>query len=414
MIFKRTNIIIFLLGVILLNPLYSYALAENTNQNNFSISNETPKAQIYLSPQSGSFLVGSIFEVGVYLDTKGSSINTVNLDVNFDSKKLAVSKPSGGKSFFGELVSAPTYNNTSGLLSMDGVVHGGIVTSSGLITTISFKVLAAGDTSITIGKNTSAYVNDGLGTKANLSLGRADFNLRKVASAGVNVYSDTHPSSDNWYNNNNPIFAWENFKDSLGYSILLDTNPNTNPENIITTNKTTYSYTNVQDGIWYFHIKSKEGDGWGNTSHYKIKIDTKAPLKFKPVINKIAGASKDEYMLIFSTNDQLSGVDHYEVGILSNNRDQNSLPVFIQAESPYIVPNVGKDNIKVIVKAFDGAGNTIEADTSLYPSYVNIIYIISLIIIIILLIIHYVFGHHIGRNIIKAYTYFKNISKREK
>ncbi len=413
MIFKNTYIISFLLGIILFNPIYAFAVTNNINPQAVSSNSESAKAQIYLSPRSGSFLVGSIFEVGVYLDTRGSSINTVDLGINFDTKKLAVSKPSGGKSIFGELTEAPTYNNTTGVLSMGGIINGGIVTSSGLITTISFKILSAGDSSITISKNTTAYLNDGSGTQVSLTLGRAEFNFRNVISDGVSVHSDTHQFSDNWYNNNNPIFTWENFKESSGYSIILDTNPNTTPENTVTTTKNTYSYNKVDDGIWYFHIKSKEGDSWGNTAHYKIKIDTISPEKFKPVINKIAGASKDEYLLIFNAEDTLSGIDHYEVGMLKSNRDKNSLPVFVQAESPYVLPVDGSDNIKVIVKAYDTAGNVIEGNTSLYPNRTNIYIFLAVFIAFILLIIHYIFGHHIGRNIQKAYLYFKNISKKD-
>jgi hypothetical protein len=357
--------------------------------------------------------VGSIFEIGVYLDTKGKSINTLDLKVTFDTKKLAVSKPSGGKSIFGAWVTSPSYDNYSGVLTMSGVVPDGIVTSSGLITTISFKVLASGDTSINIANSTSAYLNDGNGTKANLTLGRAQLTFQNQISEGVLIHSDTHPFTDNWYNNNNPIFSWDNFKQSDGYAILLDSNPSTVPTNEITTNKNTFSYSGISNGIWYFHIKSKDIDGWGNVAHYKIKIDTNPPEEFMPVINKIIGANRDEYLLIFSAEDVLSGVDHYEVGILNNNRDKNTLPVFVEGESPYVLPTDGKENIKVVVKAFDTAGNVTEGTASLYPDRNNMYIVIVFVLAVVLLLLHFLFGHHIARNIKRAYFYFRNISNKD-
>ncbi|MEI6400273.1 MAG: cohesin domain-containing protein [bacterium] len=377
-----------------------------------SLNNQS-NVQMYISPRNGNFVTGSILEVGVYIDTKKNSINTVDLKVNFDPKKLAVANPSGGKSIFDIWVEPPTYDNTKGLITMSGIIPEGIVTTSGLIAKMSFKVLSAGSSTITINNATNVYLNDGAGTKANVSFGRAELEFTNQIPDGVVIHSDTHPFEDNWYNNNNPIFSWDDKKDSNGYATLLDSNPKTVPTNEITTNKNNMSYTDIGDGTWYMHVKSKEDQSWGNTSNYKINIDTTPPKKFTPTINTITGDGRDEYVLMFGTTDDLSGIDHYEVGILKNNRDKNTLPVFIQTESPYVLPVDNKENIKIIVKAFDVAGNVTEGSTSLYPNNKNW-YIAGLFfLILILLVSHYVFGHHVGRNIKRAYIFFKNISKKD-
>ncbi len=369
--------------------------------------------QMYVSPRNGSFVVGSVFDVGIYIDTKNSSINALDLKVNFDPKKLAVAKPSGGTSIFGIWVEPPTYDNVKGYIKMSGVIPEGIVTSSGLITTMSFKVLASGTSNISIDPVTNVYNNDGIGSKANVSFGRSVLLFTNPMNEGLTINSDTHPFEDNWYNNNNIVFTWDNTYESTGYSFILDGNPKTVPVNEVSTMKNTTSYTGISDGTWYFHIKSKDAATWGLPADYKVHIDTTPPEKFKPTINTITSDGRNEYLLLFNTTDALSGVDHYEVGVLRNSRDKNALPVFIQTESPYVLPTDGIENITVVVKAFDGAGNVTQSSTSLYPDKKNW-YIAGLFVLVfILLILHYMFGHHIGRNLKRAYIFFKNISHKD-
>lgn len=381
-------------------------------QNAYIVVAEAPASLIYLSPKTGTFLMGSTFDLGVYLDTMKNSLNAVELKVDFDPKKLSIVNPSGGQSIFGIWVEPPVYNNSKGTLSMSGVVPEGLVTNSGLISKITFKVISEGNTTILVSKETNAYLNDGLGTKVNLSLGRADLNLKDRDPDGVVISSSSHPFSVNWYNNNNPKFFWEGVGE--GYALLLDSNSQTAPGNTITTTDNNISYEDLVDGIWYLHVKNKEKNGWGSVSNFQFKIDTTPPLDFKPDINKIVGNDRDEYMVNFETSDALSGISHYEVGILSSERDSNELPVFVEAKSPYVLPGTNIKNLKVVIKAYDTAGNVREAHVALVGDRTKYYILGSLVLILLLISTHYLFGHHILRNLKKAYNLFKYISRKEK
>jgi len=95
------------------------------------------------------------------------------------------------------------------------------------------------------------------------------------------ISSLTHPDQDEWYNNNDPTFNWTEPDDPsgiAGYSFVLDQTANTTPDETIDTTERTKSYTDITDGIWYFHVRAQDGAGnWGPASHYRVKIRTVFP-----------------------------------------------------------------------------------------------------------------------------------------
>ncbi len=74
-------------------------------------------ASLYLSPSEGTFFVGSTFDVSIFVNTGKNDINTVQVDLKFDPKKVQVASPSAGKSFISIWISQPSYSNTEGTLS---------------------------------------------------------------------------------------------------------------------------------------------------------------------------------------------------------------------------------------------------------------------------------------------------------
>ena len=369
---------------------------------------------LYISPRSGTFSVNSIFTVGVYVNTKNQSINTINLNLQFDPKKLAVVKPSGGNSIMGVWVESPVYDNKLGFVKMAGVVPEGVVTSSGLITTVSFKVIAAGESQIYFDKATEILLNDGLGTKASVIFSKSTISLVRPLSGGAIIYSDTHPFQDIWSNNNNPTFSWDIVAQNiLGYSVVLDSKPNTQPPAVINNSESTVSFDSVNDGIQYLHVRANQENNWTDSAHYQIRVDTVPPVEFKPSISLID--NKDgisQYMVFFNTSDDTSGIDRYEVGVI-NTKNKTALPVFVQAESPYVLPLDTNKDSKIIVRAFDLAGNTTEAYVSVATNKMKIAAIIIGSIFVLLLILHYLLGHHIGRNLYKAYLFFRQLIKKD-
>ena len=112
--------------------------------------------------------------------------------------------------------------------------------------------------------------------------------------------------------------------------------------------------------------------------------DTEAPETFTPIITKIPEIAGDNYILIFSTQDKGTGIDHYEI--------KEGYRLSVEAMSPYILKNQKLDK-EIVVKAIDRAGNERKVVIApLYPAkwYEN--YWIFAIIISVLII--YFFGKY--------------------
>lgn len=94
------------------------------------------------------------------------------------------------------------------------------------------------------------------------------------------VTSATNPDPTKWYHNSNPTFSWVTnayTKTILGYSCTLDQSPATVPAETVNTTTAESSYSNVADGVWYFHVRAETSAGWSDTKTLEIQIDTVAP-----------------------------------------------------------------------------------------------------------------------------------------
>lgn len=82
--------------------------------------------------------------------------------------------------------------------------------------------------------------------------------------------------------------------------------------------------------------------------HISLAADTQPPLPFEPKLVSDPAIHGGKYVLVFSTTDAESGIDHYEV--------KEGLLRWERAESPYVLPLQHLPKI-IVVKAVDRAGN---------------------------------------------------------
>ncbi len=366
------------------------------------------KTEISITPASGTFLEGSTFEVPIFINTKGNNINAIELHIKFDPDKLSIIKPSGGKSIIGLWVQPPTYDNSKGTAKIVGTIPGGIVSDSGLIITVTFQAKATGQAIVNISDDSSILLNDGSGSAAAFSANRGVYNIEPKAPDGVQVFSDTHPFQDHWYNDPNPTLGWNKDPGVTGFSYLLDDKPNTVPDNTVVSSSTSKSYENLIDGPWYFHIKALKQGVWSTTSTFVVRIDTAPPAAFTPTAGYLTAAVINRFLITFFTTDSLSGIDHYEVGTIDKSQPVSESPIFVQSESPYQLPLDNNKNLHVIIRAFDKAGNVRDASIDVVPPFLplqiiidnkNLILICLLALLILLFIGHYIFAHHVIRRI---------------
>jgi hypothetical protein len=104
--FLKNKLLLCIFTALLLFSSATSLFAENISVNASSLLGRT---ELTLSPSSGGFVEGSQFDVQVLLNTKGLSVNGLQVYVNFDPSKLAIVRPLGGTSVIGVWAEPPTY-----------------------------------------------------------------------------------------------------------------------------------------------------------------------------------------------------------------------------------------------------------------------------------------------------------------
>lgn len=385
-----------------------------------SITKPTIAQNVEISPaqKTGSFIEGALFEVPIYINTQGQNINTIKLSIGFDPKKISVVDASGGTSIISLWLESPTFNNTNGTEKMTGVITNGITTDYGVIATITFRALSPGDANLTIKDDSLVLLNDGFGSEAKIQAVRGQYTILPKPPGGVKIYSQTHSVQDHWYNSSSPVFSWDKDPGVTGFSYVLDDKPNTVPGNTVISQDNIFGYQDIKDGIWYFHLKAQKKGFWGEATHFQIKIDTKPPESFKPTVNYLKSGDTRKAFIAFDTKDKLSGIDHYEVNTIdiSKSEDEDA-PIFIETQSPYLMSLLPNQNIQVVVRAFDKAGNASDNYVTIKDEFLilhflrtNIIYVLVIILLILisLILVHYFVTHKVISHIKHVYQILRN------
>lgn len=332
------------------------------------VSAQEDGASLTIYPQIGAFVEGSIFDVSVILNTGDNYVEAVNIDLKFDPKILQVVTPTKEFSIVSEWVSPPTYSNTGGVVSLRGKFYNrGINTSDGLISIIAFRAIKTGKTSIEFIDSSEVIRADD--KKANIlnSVNIASYSVLLPLAKGPRVFSGTHPDQNKWYKNNSPSFHWDKIKDSEGYSYLISRDQFGEPDNIVDTiNTSQCCFEGLEDGVWYFHLRAKEGEAWGGATSFRVNIDNTPPRSFKPHLEIFTTVLNHSSLFHFDTIDLLSGLDYYEARIVDISNPENILySGFIRTESPYKFDTGKKGAFKVVIRAFDKAGNHREEEVKI-------------------------------------------------
>ena len=317
-------------------------------------------ASFYLSPNSGTFFVGSTFDVSIFINTGDNNINAVQVDLKFDPKKLQIASPTAGRSFISVWIAQPTYSNTEGTASFKGGIPSpGLNTSAGLVSTVTFRAITPGETTIYFLDSSQVLLDDGKGTNILTSTGRGVYTLSIPPPEGPEVFSPTHSDQNKWYKNNNPTFSWVKEEGVSEFSYSLDHDSQGVPDNIPEGDFTSISYSDLKDGIWYFHIKGRKAQIWGGTSNYFIQIDSSPPAGFTPTASPSLRTSNLQPLISFVTTDALSGFDHFEIKVvdITPGREEKESAFFIEAVSPYKLSTLSVGKYLVVIRAFDKAGN---------------------------------------------------------
>ncbi|MFA5359860.1 MAG: cohesin domain-containing protein [Patescibacteria group bacterium] len=338
----------------------------------FSFGANAKAATLFFSPSSASCGVGGNVSLNVNVGSADQAMNAASAVISFPPDKLEVSSISKNGSICSLWVQQPSFSNEKGTINFEGVVFNpGYSGASGKIITINFKAKTVGTAPLSI-SSALVLANDGAGTNILSGLGKASINItaattkskeedttsKKTAGTplAVTISSPTHPDQNKWYNNNNPKFEWVMSKDITAINVLADKNPDTNPGTKSDGLSNSYDFENVDDGVWYFHLRLKNSAGWGEVSHFKFQIDKKALEYLNITEVKEEGNILPQAKFSFAASETISGIDYYEIKI-----DNGEKEIWRQkADELYVTPAIGAGEHELFVTAFNKAGNSIK------------------------------------------------------
>ncbi len=313
-------------------------------------------ATIYLLPSTGTYKIGNTFSIEIKVNSGGALINAAEGSLIFDTSELEVIKFSKQDSIFVLWPVEPTFSNSTGIIEFGGGTKDSFAGIAGNILTVTFRALKNASASVTF-LSGSVLVADGKGTNilANMYGGIYTLSLEIITPLGEElptvpiVSSPTHSEPEKWYPNNNPEFSWELSPDIIGVSLLLHKNSTANPGPISDGLIESKKYENLEDGIWYFHIKFRNQYGWGTILHRKVLVDVTPPKSFEIKVQR-ENSLDSEPILDFETTDETSGIDYY--GIKTNEGEsllveEPRIQLFLQGSGEHLIE----------INAFDNGGS---------------------------------------------------------
>lgn len=324
-----------------------------------------------MEPSAGTFVVGSTFNVPIYLNSEGEAVNAIAISAKFPPDKLQLVSPSTGQSVITLWTEQPSYDNRTGHVMLQGVIPSGLVTGKGLVTTMTFRVKSSGMAYLKFLDDTKVLKHDGLGTDVLKATTGAAYALVLPPPAGPVVASETHPDQNAIYRTRSVFLSWAPEDPSVAkYSYVLNDLPVDIPDDIAEGEKTSVVYRDLQDGKHYFHIKSYRLGAWGGTTHFAVAIDAAPPAEFPVTLLPDDTIRHGEQVVVqFATTDAFSGVDHYEIKVIPlNPHATTDAPqvLFVEAVSPYVLPSpIVAGEYDIIVRAYDKAGNFRESTATL-------------------------------------------------
>ncbi|MCK5493407.1 MAG: DNRLRE domain-containing protein, partial [Candidatus Omnitrophica bacterium] len=214
-------------------------------------------------------------------------------------------------------------------------------------------------------KDSLSYVADSSGywrIRIYRSSGSGDYSLNVNLKPDTSpppapvISSSTHKSDYKWYNNYDPKFTWDTPSDAsgiVGYSYYFNHASLTTPDKTADTTGNSKSYSNRADGTWYFHVRAKDNAGnWGDTGHYKVKIDAMSPsISISTPANNAVLTSKD-VSIYWSGSDSGSGIGYYKINMDNGNWIDKG------TKTSHIFSSVGGGTHTVYVKAVDKMGHS--------------------------------------------------------
>jgi Bacterial Ig-like domain len=340
-------------------------------------------ANIILSPSSGSYKTGKTFTVDVMLSSNKDAVNAVSGKLSYPSDTVEIVSFSKSGSFISMWAEEPTFSNTEGTASFEGVaLNPGFSSPSGKVISVTFRAKRAGSASVEL-KSGSVLANDGDATDILGTLGSALFTITETVEAAPvvkeapkvetptttvlettpkvavittpkpSITSSTYPDSTKWYSSRNASFEWAVPSSVTAVRTLYSDKEVANPTKVYDPAITNRSFVADGDGVMYMHVQFKGALGWSDVSHYKFQIDTQAPESVKVSFPDGIITTNPTPSVLVLAEDKLSGIESVSISV--DNDTPSIYPVDVS--NLYRLPKKSSGKHTLVLGAIDKAGN---------------------------------------------------------
>lgn len=210
----------------------------------------------------GTKTVGETFTITV--QARGAEFDTLQGTISVSGPVDVVSFSAGGATWM------PGYSPANGKQFV-GIVS---ATSSFTVATIKLKGKSTGSGAVSVAGVKMVRTVGGSPSIVGSGAGGASFTLQRalVVPGGVTVTSASHPDQNTAYEATSVILSWDKGSGVTDFAYLFDSVADTVPQAKSTGTVITITYADQAIGTYYFHIRAKNGDGWGTTTHFKVTI----------------------------------------------------------------------------------------------------------------------------------------------
>ncbi len=341
-------------------------------------------AELNFSPASGTFEVGKDFSVKVLVNPGVDSVNAADGAITYDKDLLSISSISKDGSAFSLWTADPAFSNAAGTANFSGGTPTAF-SKSGTVVTIKFRAKKEGSAKVGFSAG-SVLAADGKGTNVYTKGGEGTYTIGPAAAKPAptpapvaeeptsqafggsppiqpTITSPTHPKAENWYGTSTVTMTWKIPPDVTGIRTLFSNTEGLKPTVVLKPEDVSQTELNVADGTWYFYIQFKNEAGWGEVGVRTVLIDTVQPLAFEiGLLDQGDNATNPRFSM--KTTDDLSGMDRYEIFIAGAQVGTVKDADLLEGGTYNIPPQAGGP-AKVLIKAYDKAGNIRESEREL-------------------------------------------------
>ncbi|MDP3957902.1 MAG: hypothetical protein Q8Q36_00355 [bacterium] len=320
-------------------------------------------AIIDFSPMSASYNVGQTFPVRVRVSSTGEAMNAASGVIIFPEELLEVVSVSKTDSIISLWVQEPSFSNGNGTVNFEGIVlNPGFVGTAGRVITVQFRAKSVGRAVLSF-SSAAALANDGKGTNILTNTGTAAITIGVVSEEAATppsggelvITSSTHPDQSKWYPAKDVELSWKLPESADALRLLLDKFSRSTPTVSYAEPFDSKRIENVDNGLWYFHLRFREGGTWGSVAHYRLQIDAEKPRFFDIKESPRSDQTDPRVTFVVAAADDVSGTDHYEFKLNSNDAPVETWKD--DGSSRYTMKPLPPGKYLLYAKVFDRAGN---------------------------------------------------------